>query len=101
MDIDEFQEYFDVAISNGSISFEVSGKLNALVVTIPDGHFLVEEMDEIYRRGMESLVPLADKGIPQPTPTLKVGKYTIAPKPKEKRTLGANHIYEFIYAPKK
>ena len=101
METSTVQSLLDKAFSDGSISFEISSKQKALVISIPEGSELIQTMDDLWLGGKELLIPLDQRGKVNPTPTFKVGsKYTVSPTYRQKRVRSGHHLYDFIYTPK-
>lgn len=95
------QSHLDEAFADGSISFEISPKQQALVISILEGSGLIRAMDDLLLGGKELLIPLDQRGKVNPTPTFKVGtKYTVSPTYRQKRIRNGHHLYDFTYTPK-
>lgn len=89
-----------MAQDEARISFEVSKKRRALVLSIDEGDELIEATDQLFtqQRGT-GLTPLSNRAKVVEIPGFDLNGYIIYPIPRQKRIIGNSHKYDFQYRP--
>lgn len=100
MDTQHLENLIKEALDGKQIELEISEQRNALVLSVPTNSELVELLDQVFNLGMVSLIPLDRRGKVEPTPLFYIGRYTVSPTPRKKRTRNGRYLYDFIYTPK-
>jgi len=101
MDTEHIEHLLKNALEGKEVEFEISDQRKALVLSVPTNNSeLVVLLDHVFNLGMASLVPLDRRGKVEPTPLFHIGRYTVSPTPREKRTKNGRYLYDFIYTPK-